>query len=153
MGTYSMTGIIKGRSMLEQLVASIPCTDSGEDKDVYRIGDLARDFNVTLRTLRFYEDRGLISPQRSGSTRLYSKQDRKRVEMILFAKRVGFSLVDIQDLLEIHDAGGQNDAHKRVILDKFASQLAKLKSQKKQIERSIDDLSDAIHSLKNIDVS
>ena len=72
---------------------------SQNQNETYRIGDLAREFDITLRTLRFYEDRGLIHPKRDGSTRLYSDYDRSRLSVILLAKKVGFSLVDIQEVL------------------------------------------------------
>lgn len=114
-------------------------------KDVYRIGDLAREFDVSLRTLRFYEDKGLISPQRTGSTRLYSNEDRSRLKVILLAKNVGFSLSDIQDLLTLYDAQSC-DVGK--IERKFRAQVDMLTKQKAGIERSISDLHSAIGILQ-----
>ncbi len=114
---------------------------SDEKKQVYRIGHLANEFGVSLRTLRFYEDRGLISPKRSGSTRLYSSEDRSRLQVILLAKRVGFSLVDIQELLEIYD-GDEGDLS--AINSKFDDQLKLLKAQKEEIEVSIDNLTESL---------
>ena len=64
----------------------------------FTIGQLAREFGLTLRTLRFYEDRGLISPAREGSTRLYSHRDRARLSMIVKAKALGFTLSEIKEL-------------------------------------------------------
>ena len=76
---------------------------AGTAGTIYKIGDLAREFDVTLRTLRFYEDRGLINPGRSGTTRLYSAEDRERLRVALFCKRIGLSLGDIRLVLELHD--------------------------------------------------
>jgi len=108
-----------------------------QEKSVYRIGDLAREFDVTLRTLRFYEDRGLITPERSGSTRLYSPHDRSRLRLILLAKRVGFSLVEIHELMEIYDLGTHSDKHLQIVLEKFRKQMDVLNSQKTEVENSI----------------
>lgn len=119
----------------------------GEDfKEIYRIGDLAREFDVSLRTLRFYEDRGLITPNRAGSTRLYSQEDRARLKVILLAKNIGFSLVDIQELLKIYDGEGSDDDVKNIEA-KFKRQLDELKIQKYELERSIADTSLAIDIL------
>src|SRR5690242_9080467 len=67
--------------------------------DVYTIGDLSREFGVTLRALRFYEDKGLLSPAREGLTRLYSAKDREHLKLILKGKRLGFTLVEISDMI------------------------------------------------------
>src|ERR671929_1496623 len=63
--------------------------------DSFSIGDLAREFGVTLRALRFYEDKGLLTPRRIGQTRLYSRRDRARLKLVLMGKKVGFSLLEI----------------------------------------------------------
>ena len=70
----------------------------GEDttENSFTIGQLAREFQVTLRTLRFYEDRGLVSPRRDGTTRIYSRRDRARLKLVLMGKKVGFSLTEIE---------------------------------------------------------
>ena len=65
----------------------------------YTIGDLAREFGVTLRTLRFYEDRGLLSPRREGTARIYDARDRARLSVILKGKQLGFTLTEIRALL------------------------------------------------------
>ena len=73
---------------------------------VYRIGELSKEFDVTLRTLRFYEDKGLLSPRRIGNTRLYSRADRTRLKLILLGKRVGMSLLDVKEILDLYDPKG-----------------------------------------------
>ncbi|MBU3731624.1 MAG: MerR family transcriptional regulator [Beijerinckiaceae bacterium] len=82
-----------------------PPVGSAEGENTFTIGDLAREFGVTLRTLRFYEDRGLITPRRSGMTRLYSEKARSRLALILKGKHLGFTLTEIRAMLEAHLAG------------------------------------------------
>jgi DNA-binding transcriptional MerR regulator len=117
-----------------------------QSREVYRIGDLAREFSVSLRTLRFYEDRGLITPQRSGSTRLYSAEDRKRLQIILLAKNVGFSLVDIQEILSIYDEESAPASIARID-EKFKQQLNALMEQREELDLSISSLKNAIEIL------
>ena len=138
-----MTTEKTAQSMLERFISLVPCTDF-ESKEVYRIGDIARHFGVTLRTLRFYEDRGLIMPKRVGATRLYTPEDRLRIKLILLAKGIGFSLVDIQELLKIYDEENTGESDEEIILQKFKQQLSKLQSQKTEVEKSISNLTDAI---------
>ena len=85
---------------------------------LFRIGDLAREFGVTLRTLRFYEDKGLLKPQRNGVTRLYSKRDRARLKLILLGKRLGFSLTEVKRMIELYDPQGKNQTQLKVALKK-----------------------------------
>ena len=143
-----MGNVQSAQYMLEKL-AELDCNKDRDDKEVYRIGDLAREFNVSLRTLRFYEDRGLISPERSGSTRLYSVNDRRRLKIILLIKNVGFSLIDIQEFLNLYDAG-DGDSNSDVIVAKFSEQLEKLKIQRAEIDQSIDDIRNAISHIEQI---
>ncbi len=123
-------------------------SDPGDNqKEVYRIGDLASEFGVTLRTLRFYEDRGLLSPERSGSTRLYSQKDRAKLKIILLAKRVGFSLVDIQEIMDISDGSLPTNEQLSIILEKFKGQIDVLKVQRVELEDSMRELDQAISSI------
>jgi len=137
-----VSSIANTKSLLTK-IASEGLKVSDVEKEVYRIGYLANEFGVSLRTLRFYEDRGLISPERSGSTRLYSSDDRARLKVILLAKRVGFSLVDIQELLEIYD-GKVSEIGDSAIRGKFEGQLKTLKAQKAEVEESIESLETAL---------
>ncbi len=125
--------------------------DSDDDsKEIYRIGDLAREFQVTLRTLRFYETRGLLVPQRSGSTRLYSHKDRSRLKIILLAKRVGFSLIEIQEVMDIADGDLPAGEQLKVILDKFEKQVGVLKVQRIELDNSLNELEETISLIGSI---
>lgn len=83
----------------------------GPDKRTFRIGDLAREFDVTLRTLRFYEDKGLIQPERRGTSRIYTASDRERLSLALFCKRIGLALSEIRTVLHLHDEGKDDEIH------------------------------------------
>ncbi len=107
---------------------------------MYTIGDLSREFGVTLRTLRFYEDKGLLNPKRQGMTRLYNRRDRARLKLVLMGKKVGFSLVEIKEMLDLYDLKDGQETQLRVALDRFQSQIDVLKSQKVDIEQAIDEL-------------
>ncbi len=108
---------------------------------IYKIGDLAREFNVTLRTLRFYEDKELIQPARSGTTRLYSSDDRERLRIALFCKRIGLSLDDIGKILELHDMDEDKGNAEVQIRNVYTSQL-------KTLERQLDDTRETIKDLQ-----
>ncbi len=76
----------------------------------YAIRELTQEFEVTARTLRFYEDKGLLTPIRQGVTRIYSEKDRVRLELTLRGKRLGFSLEEIKDIIEMYDPDQPGDA-------------------------------------------
>ena len=110
------------------------------DKVTFTIGDLAREFGVTLRALRFYEDKGLLSPRRQGLNRLYSRRDRARLKLVLLGKRIGFSLVEIREILDLYDAKGGKMKQLRVALAKFETQLDHLREQQRDVEQAIEEL-------------
>lgn len=107
---------------------------------VYRIGELAGEFGITLRALRFYEDKGLIEPRRIGNTRLYSRRDRARLKLILLGKRVGLSLLDIGELLDLYDPAGGNRRQLERADDKGTEHLARLRQERAAIDAAIVEL-------------
>lgn len=108
--------------------------------DVMRIGDMAKAHGVTLRALRFYEDKGLLSPTRDGATRLYSHRDRVRLKLILLGRKVGFSLRDVKQMIDLYNPVGTNVRQLRVALEKGEKQLKRLNVQKGAIDDAIDQL-------------
>ena len=113
----------------------------------FTIRQLTKEFGVTARTLRFYEDEGLISPARRGQTRIYSTRDRARITLILRGRRVGFSLAEIReilDLYDLHDGGKTQIMHAR---KKFEERVHTLERQKVDIEESLVELRRAIHTI------
>jgi DNA-binding transcriptional MerR regulator len=109
-------------------------------KTSFTIGDLSREFGVTLRTLRFYEDRDLLRPRRQGQNRIYSRRDRARLKLVLMGKKVGFSLGEIKDMLDLYDLKDGQVTQLRVALDRFAKQIAVLRQQKQAVEQAIEEL-------------
>lgn len=109
-------------------------------KTHYTIGDLSREFGVTLRTLRFYEDKQLLNPKRQGPNRLYGRRDRARLKLVLMGKKVGFSLVEIKDMLDLYDLKDGQVTQLKVALGKFDKQIALLRQQRSDIEQAIDEL-------------
>lgn len=111
----------------------------------FTISDLARDFGVTLRTLRFYETRGLIAPARSGLTRIYSGRDRARLALILKGKQLGFTLVEIRAMLANEEkkggeAGAASVGGLQLSREQVIEQLDMLRAQRIEIESAIAEL-------------
>ncbi|QDZ03243.1 MerR family DNA-binding transcriptional regulator [Nitratireductor mangrovi] len=116
-----------------------------ETMDGYeRIGDLAREHGVSLRTLRFYEDKGLLNPRREGTTRLYSRREKARLKLILLGRNVGFSLREVKQLLDLYEPSGGNVRQLRVALEKSEKQLTRLEKQRASIDEAIAQLKDAM---------
>lgn len=106
----------------------------------FTIGDLAKEFGVSLRTLRFYEDKNLVNPHRDGMTRIYSRRDRARLKLILMGKRVGFSLKEIKEMLDLYNLKDGQSTQLKVALKRFNEQIALLERQKKDVEQAIEEL-------------
>jgi DNA-binding transcriptional MerR regulator len=111
--------------------------ESSAEGDVYTIGDLSREFGVTLRALRFYEDKGLLSPAREGLTRLYSAKDREHLKLILKGKRLGFTLVEISDMI-----AKESGAEPRLAMsaETVREQIAHLERQRVEIDEALAEL-------------
>jgi DNA-binding transcriptional MerR regulator len=118
--------------------------------DYVRIGEMAKNYGITLRTLRFYEDKGLISPKRDGSTRLYSRRDKARLKLILLGRKVGFSLRDVKQILDLYDPKGANTKQLRLALDKSEKQLSRLQKQRAAIDEAIEELSDTMSTIRQM---
>ena len=127
--------------MMNMVPASESLANATELSDAYiRIGDLAKQFGVTLRTLRFYEDKGLLTPKRDGNQRLYSQRDVTRLSLITLGTKVGFSLREIKQIMDMYDPNGSNTKQLRFLLEKSDRQLGKLEKQRAEIDEAIDEL-------------
>ena len=113
----------------------------------WSISDLAAEFEVTPRTIRFYEDEGLIGPERIGTARLYSKRDRARFAWILRGKRLGFSLADIRELLDLYDAGYGRQTQRARTIEKCRERIAALEAQRTDLEAMIAELQQFVATL------
>lgn len=112
------------------------------------IGELCEEFGVTARALRFYEDEALISPERRGTQRLYSERDRVRLAWILRGKRVGLSLSDIKELLDLYDVGDGRRTQRLATVERCQGKVDALKRQRVDIEATIDELTSFIALVK-----
>lgn len=110
-------------------------------QNIFTIGDLAREFGVTLRTLRFYEDKQLLDPKRDGQRRLYSRRDRARLKLVIMGKKVGLSLAEIKEMLDLYDLKDGQVTQLRTALSRFSQQIEVLRRQKEDIEQAITELS------------
>ena len=118
-------------------------------KPLFSIGEMCDAFGVTARALRFYEDEGLIAPERRGTQRLYSERDRARVAWILRGKRTGFSLTEIRELLDLYDLGDQRQTQRLVTLERCREKIATLERQRGDIDATITELQQFIALLGN----
>lgn len=109
--------------------------------DMLTITELAREAGVTARAIRFYESKGLLTPRRAGTTRIYTHRERGRLQLILRGKRLGFSLTDIGEYLDLYDADPTQHDQIVLLLDKVNNRIGELESQKADIDDTLKELS------------
>jgi DNA-binding transcriptional MerR regulator len=119
------------------------------DRDHFSISDLCAEFDVTARALRFYEDEGLIGPERRGTQRIYSHRDRARLAWILRGKRVGFSLGEIREMIDLYDVGDGRKVQRLVTLERCRARIELLENQKRDIDAHIDELQQFVALLES----
>jgi DNA-binding transcriptional MerR regulator len=107
----------------------------------YSITELAREFEVTTRTIRHYEDEGLVSPRREGTNRLFSNRDRVRLKLALRGKRLGFSLAEIRELFDLYDLARDEKRQMEEFLAKLERRRALLQQQHEDIEVMLSEIS------------
>ena len=109
-----------------------------ENRDLFAIADLAREFGISTRAIRFYEAKGLLAPERVGATRVFRRRDRARLILILRGKRLGFSLRDISDYLSLYDANRSQQVS--LLIGKVDERLASLEAQLVDLQTTISEL-------------
>ena len=115
-------------------------TSAGYRRKLYTISDLSKEFDVTTRAIRFYEDAGLLSPLREGRSRLYTVRDRTRLKLILRGKRLGFSLSEIGEMFRLYDAEPGEVAQLNHILDKINEKMNLLERQLEDLQIVMQEL-------------
>lgn len=139
----------------EHLNGSVVAADSAAPDVTFSIGELADEFGITTRAIRFYESRGLIQPQREGTNRIYSKRDRGRLILILRGKNLGFTLEDIAEYLTLYDIDPSQRVQTEMLLGKVEASIADLNRKKADLARTLQDLKDlrakCVDFLKNTD--
>ncbi len=113
-------------------------------KPHYSIGELCDEFSVTARALRFYEDEQLIAPERRGVQRVYTERDRARLAWILRGKRLGFSLAEIKELLDLYDIGDGRQTQRLKTIERCRDRIATLERQRVDLDTTIEELTNFI---------
>jgi len=132
---------------MAQHPASIDLPDA-RNREQFTISELTSEFGVTARALRFYEDKGLIAPVRQGTARIYSKQDRARLVWLLRAKRVGFSLDEAREMIDLYSVEDRRATQRRVTLDKCMNKIADLRNQRDDIDAAIAELEEFVEEVR-----
>jgi DNA-binding transcriptional MerR regulator len=111
-----------------------------ENRDLFAIADLAREFGISTRAIRFYEAKGLLTPERVGSTRVFRRRDRARLILILRGKRLGFSLRDISDYLSLYDADRSQHAQVSLLVEMVDQRTHMLEQQLGDLQTTLGEL-------------
>jgi DNA-binding transcriptional MerR regulator len=107
---------------------------------IFTITDLAREFGITPRSIRHYEDEGLLSPTRNGQQRVFTQRDRVRLQLIQRGKSVGFSLAEIKEILDLYDLPHGEELQAQVLKEKIADRRTQLHQQQKDLEHMLEEL-------------
>lgn len=116
----------------------------------YTISDLAQEFDITPRTLRFYEDKGLIAPARIGQKRLYAARDHARLRLIMRGKRVGFSLTEIGEMLDLYDRNDNQVGQLTTTLDQCRHKISLLTRQQRDLEATVAELTEYCQTITDL---
>ena len=122
------------------LLLSEPARKGDPAQEQFSISELSREFDVTTRAIRFYEDEGLLEPHRQGRQRVYSSRDRVRLKLILRGKRLGFSLSEIGDIIDMYDSEPGEVGQLQYFIEKISVRRKTLKQQRDDIDVTLKEL-------------
>jgi DNA-binding transcriptional MerR regulator len=126
---------------LSEAQANLDSHREDDQAELFGITDLCKEFGVTLRTLRFYEDKGLLAPRRINGARIYTRRDRARLALILRAKSIGSSLADIKRYLDLYGNHGEGRAQQlHYVIERTDKEIAELEKKRSQIDELLDEL-------------
>lgn len=109
-------------------------------EELYTVTQLAESLGVTPRAIRFYEAKGLITPRRAGTTRVFDRRDRARMMLVLRGKRLGFSLAEIREFLDLYDADRSQRSQIALLLGKVRARIADLEAQRRDLDQTLAEL-------------
>ena len=130
----------KLHGIVRKIIMNVESFMSKPSSISYSIGELAKEFDITTRSIRFYEDQGLILPTRKGQTRIYNQRDKVRLKLILRGKRLGFSLAETGRLFELYDADKSSATQLNTIMDLIAQKKNDLNQQLEDIQAVLIEL-------------
>jgi DNA-binding transcriptional MerR regulator len=134
---------------LSHTAPNLAAKTAADDVDAtFTITELAEEFSITARSIRFYEDKGLIQPKRSGTARIYNRRDRGRLILILRGKRLGFSLAEIQEMLDLYDHSDDRVEQLKTMLLRSRERLDALAQQRRDIDNTTAELEDACRQIE-----
>lgn len=116
--------------------------------ELYSVTELANDLGVTPRTLRFYEDKGLIAPQRAGNTRVYTHRDRGRLMLILRGKRLGFTLSEVREWLDLYEVDPNQSAQMVQLKDKVRKRVEALEQKRDDLDATLEELREILDQVE-----
>ncbi len=120
--------------------ASVPVTESAAPKAAFTIGELAREFGLTTRAIRFYEDCGLLTPERAGRNRVYTGRDRARLTLTLRGKRLGLKLAEVKELIDMYDTRRDTEPQLRRFLDVLQRHRTQLEERLGDLRSTLDEV-------------
>lgn len=125
----------------EAAASTLSAQPADSSQQSFGIGDLAAEFGISTRTIRFYEDKGLLAPHRQGTTRVYSRKDRARLALILRGKAIGCSLSEIEHYLELYGAHGEGrEEQLKFVVERTQSEIEALEKRRAHIDAQIETL-------------
>jgi DNA-binding transcriptional MerR regulator len=130
--------------LMEEIHTDMSDTADNMKGTTYTISELAKEFDITPRAIRFYEDQGLISPSRKGRRRVYRERDRVRLKLVLRGKRLGFALSEVKEMFDLYDTAPGETAQLRFL-------LGKIKDRREMLEQQRQDIEAVLHEMESVE--